>query len=55
MSQKTVHTLIMEAYKYHLLPECRPVLQSGRALPRKSTIDTLVSVGKMNNDNSAAP
>ncbi|NXX23909.1 KLHL5 protein, partial [Podargus strigoides] len=29
--------LIMEAMKYHLLPERRPMLQSPRTKPRKST------------------
>ncbi|KAL7981696.1 hypothetical protein Chor_010891, partial [Crotalus horridus] len=33
--------LIMEAMKYHLLPERRPMLQSPRTKPRKSTVGVL--------------
>lgn len=39
--------LIMEAMKYHLLPERRPMLQSPRTKPRKSTVGTLFAVGGM--------
>ena len=33
--------------KYHLLPERRPMLQSPRTKPRKSTVGTLFAVGGM--------
>lgn len=39
--------LVMEALKYHLLPERRPLLQSGRTKPRKATVGTLLAVGGM--------
>lgn len=39
--------LIMEAMKYHLLPERRPLLQSPRTRPRKATVGTLFAVGGM--------
>lgn len=39
--------LIMEAMKYHLLPERRPLLQSPRTRPRKATIGTLFAIGGM--------
>ncbi|XP_043918874.1 kelch-like protein 5 isoform X2 [Protopterus annectens] len=39
--------LIMEAMKYHLLPERRPMLQSPRTKPRKSTVGILFAVGGM--------
>jgi len=39
--------LIMEAMKYHLLPERRPSLQSSRTKPRKSTVGVLYAVGGM--------
>ena len=37
----------MEALKYHLLPERRPLLQSGRTRPRKATVGLLLAVGGM--------
>ncbi|GAA6099298.1 uncharacterized protein LOC113547324 isoform X2 [Tachysurus ichikawai] len=37
----------MEAMKYHLLPERRPLLQSPRTRPRKATIGTLFAIGGM--------
>ncbi|XP_049954201.1 kelch-like protein 5 isoform X1 [Schistocerca serialis cubense] len=37
--------LVMEALKYHLLPERRPRLQSVRTRPRKSTVGSLYAVG----------
>ncbi|XP_026872563.2 kelch-like protein 4 isoform X3 [Electrophorus electricus] len=37
--------LLMEAMKYHLLPERRPMLQSPRTKPRKSTVGALYAVG----------
>lgn len=39
--------LIMEAMKYHLLPERRPLLQNTRTRPRKSTVGVLYAVGGM--------
>ncbi|MGH0157160.1 UNVERIFIED_CONTAM: hypothetical protein FKN15_033128 [Acipenser sinensis] len=39
------HKLIMEAMKYHLLPERRPMLQSLRTKPRKSTVGVMFAVG----------
>ena len=39
--------LIMEALKYHLLPERRLSLQSPRTKPRKSTVGVLYAVGGM--------
>uniref|UniRef100_A0A8C2B4A2 Kelch-like family member 5 n=1 Tax=Cyprinus carpio TaxID=7962 RepID=A0A8C2B4A2_CYPCA len=39
--------LVMEAMKYHLLPERRPLLQSPRTRPRKATVGALFTVGGM--------
>jgi len=39
--------LIMEALKYHLLPERRLSMQSSRTKPRKSTVGVLYAVGGM--------
>ncbi|XP_070317864.1 kelch-like protein 4 isoform X3 [Odocoileus virginianus] len=39
--------LLMEAMKYHLLPERRPMMQSPRTRPRKSTVGALYAVGGM--------
>nr|XP_055061611.1 kelch-like protein 5 isoform X2 [Misgurnus anguillicaudatus] len=39
--------LVMEAMKYHLLPERRPLLQSPRTRPRKATVGALFAVGGM--------
>ena len=39
--------LLMEAMKYHLLPERRPMMQSPRTRPRKSTMGALYAVGGM--------
>ncbi|XP_061101002.1 kelch-like protein 5 isoform X2 [Conger conger] len=39
--------LVMEAMKYHLLPERRPQLQSPRTRPRKATVGALFAVGGM--------
>uniref|UniRef100_A0A287B5B6 Kelch like family member 5 n=1 Tax=Sus scrofa TaxID=9823 RepID=A0A287B5B6_PIG len=44
--------LIMEAMKYHLLPE-RRMLQSPRTKPRKSTVGTLFAVGGMDSTKGA--
>ncbi|XP_070362129.1 kelch-like protein 5 isoform X2 [Equus asinus] len=46
--------LIMEAMKYHLLPERRPMLQSPRTKPRKSTVGTLFAVGGMDSTKGVA-
>ncbi|XP_074651030.1 kelch-like protein 5 isoform X2 [Tubulanus polymorphus] len=40
-------SLIMEALKYHLLPERRLSMQSPRTKPRKSTVGVLYAVGGM--------
>ncbi|KAM9241737.1 LOW QUALITY PROTEIN: kelch-like protein 5 [Dugong dugon] len=45
--------LIMEAMKYHLLPERRPMLQSLWTKPRKSTVGTLFAVGGMDSTKGA--
>ncbi|XP_021936868.1 kelch-like protein 5 isoform X2 [Zootermopsis nevadensis] len=45
--------LIMEALKYHLLPERRPMLQSPRTRPRKSTVGDLYAVGGMDANKGA--
>lgn len=42
--------LILEALKYHLLPERRSTLQSARTKPRKSTVGTLYVVGGMDSN-----
>uniref|UniRef100_A0A7M4EUK6 BTB domain-containing protein n=1 Tax=Crocodylus porosus TaxID=8502 RepID=A0A7M4EUK6_CROPO len=39
--------LLMEAMKYHLLPERRSMMQSPRTKPRKSTVGSLYAVGGM--------
>lgn len=44
---RTCQELIMEAMKYHLLPERRPMLQSSRTHPRKSTVGVMYAVGGM--------
>ncbi|KAJ9576657.1 hypothetical protein L9F63_025446, partial [Diploptera punctata] len=40
--ERVCQELIMEALKYHLLPERRPMLQSPRTRPRKSTVGALL-------------
>ncbi|XP_069189619.1 kelch-like protein 5 isoform X2 [Procambarus clarkii] len=42
--------LILEALKYHLLPERRSTLQSPRTKPRKSTVGDLFVVGGMDSN-----
>lgn len=37
----------MEALKWHLLPERRPMISNQRAKPRKSTMGKLLAVGGM--------
>lgn len=46
--------LIMEAMKYHLLPERRPMLQSPRTHPRKSTVGVMYAVGGMEANKAGA-
>lgn len=45
--------LIMEAFKYHLLPERRSMLQSSRTCPRKSTVGPMYAVGGMDGNKGA--
>ena len=47
------HHLILEAMKYHLLPERRSLLQSTRTCPRKSTVGYLYAVGGMDTSKGA--
>ena len=44
---KECQSLIMEALKYHLLPERRSSFQSPRTKPRKSTVGIMFAVGGM--------
>ncbi|XP_067135228.1 kelch-like protein 5 [Centruroides vittatus] len=46
--------LIMEALKYHLLPERRSMLQSPRTKPRKSTVGSLYIIGGMDGNKGSA-
>ncbi|XP_041128484.1 kelch-like protein 1 isoform X2 [Polyodon spathula] len=46
--------LILEAMKYHLLPEKRLLMQSPRTKPRKSTVGALYAVGGMDNNKGAS-
>lgn len=43
----------MEALKYHLLPERRPLLQSNRTRPRKATVGRLLAIGGMDANKGA--
>ncbi|XP_012264129.2 kelch-like protein 5 [Athalia rosae] len=52
--QRAAQDLVMEALKYHLLPERRPLLQSGRTRPRKATVGLLLAVGGMDANNKGA-
>ncbi|KAK7097848.1 kelch-like protein 5 isoform X2 [Littorina saxatilis] len=45
--ERECQQLIMEALKYHLLPERRSSFQSPRTKPRKSTVGVLYAVGGM--------
>ena len=47
------HHLILEAMKYHLLPERRSLLQSARTCPRKATVGYLYAVGGMDSSKGA--
>ncbi|XP_071567577.1 kelch-like protein 5 [Temnothorax nylanderi] len=51
--QRMAQELVMEAFKYHLLPERRPLLQTGRTKPRKATVGTLLAIGMKNAYQSA--
>ncbi|XP_071628490.1 kelch-like protein 5 [Temnothorax longispinosus] len=51
--QRMSQELVMEALKYHLLPDRRPLLQTGRTKPRKATLGTLLAIGG-NDDNEDA-
>ncbi|KAL0117209.1 hypothetical protein PUN28_010211 [Cardiocondyla obscurior] len=51
--QRMAQELVMEALKYHLLPERRPLLQTGRTKPRKATVGTLLAVGGMDANKGA--
>ncbi|KAI0237978.1 Kelch-like protein 5 [Lamellibrachia satsuma] len=46
-------SLVMEAMKYHLLPERRLSLQNARTKPRKSTVGVLYAVGGMDTSKGA--
>ncbi|XP_063857551.1 kelch-like protein 5 isoform X3 [Scylla paramamosain] len=46
--------LILEALKYHLLPERRSALQSPRTKPRKSTVGDMYVVGGMDSNKGIA-
>ena len=52
-SNPECHHLILEAMKYHLLPERRSLLQSARTCPRKSTVGYLYAVGGMDTNKGA--
>jgi kelch-like protein 1/4/5 len=52
-SDPECHHLILEAMKYHLLPERRSLLQSTRTCPRKSTVGYLYAVGGMDTSKGA--
>ena len=45
--------LILEAMKWHLMPECRPQMTSIRSRPRKSTLGKLMVVGGMDKNKGA--
>ncbi|XP_014235345.2 kelch-like protein 5 [Trichogramma pretiosum] len=45
--QRSSQVLIMEALKYHLLPERRSIMQSNRTRPRKATVGHLLAIGGM--------
>ena len=52
-SDPECHHLILEAMKYHLLPERRSLLQSARTCPRKATVGYLYAVGGMDTNKGA--
>ncbi|XP_077258848.1 kelch-like protein 5 [Temnothorax americanus] len=49
--QRMAQELVMEALKYHLLPERRPLLQTGRTKPRKATLGMLLAIGGKDDNN----
>ncbi|XP_015109611.1 kelch-like protein 5 [Diachasma alloeum] len=51
--EKRAQELVMEALKYHLLPERRPLLQTCRTRPRKATVGQLLAVGGMDDNKGA--
>ncbi|XP_067000463.1 kelch-like protein 5 isoform X2 [Anabrus simplex] len=51
--ERLCQELIMEALKYHLLPERRPMLQSARTRPRKATVGFMFAVGGMDANKGA--
>ncbi|XP_024871271.1 kelch-like protein 5 [Temnothorax curvispinosus] len=51
--QRMVQEFVMEAFKYHLLPERKSLLQTGRTKPRKATVGTLLAVGGMGTNKGA--
>ncbi|XP_071649281.1 kelch-like protein 5 [Temnothorax longispinosus] len=53
--QRMAQELVIEAFKYHLLPERRSLLQTGRTKPRKATMGTLLAVGRMDYKYEGAP
>ncbi|XP_034936195.1 kelch-like protein 5 isoform X2 [Chelonus insularis] len=52
-NEKRAQELVMEALKYHLLPERRPLLQSSRTKPRKATVGHLLAIGGMDENKGA--
>ena len=52
-SDPECHHLILEAMKYHLLPERRSLLHSTRTCPRKATVGYLYAVGGMDTNKGA--
>ncbi|KAK0170163.1 hypothetical protein PV328_010760 [Microctonus aethiopoides] len=52
-NDKRAQELVMEALKYHLLPERRSLLQSNRTRPRKATVGQLLAVGGMDEKKGA--
>ncbi|XP_008552054.1 kelch-like protein 5 [Microplitis demolitor] len=52
-NERRAQELVMEALKYHLLPERRALLQSCRTRPRKATVGQLLSVGGMDDHKGA--
>lgn len=53
--EKECQALIMEALKYHLLPERRSSFQSPRTKPRKSTVGLMYAVGGIDCNKGRSP
>ncbi|XP_015599549.1 kelch-like protein 5 [Cephus cinctus] len=51
--QRAAKDLVIEALMYHLLPERKPILSSGRTRPRKATVGQLLAVGGMDANKGA--